>query len=84
MQPEVEAPVTTTLSQPAEASRLASGVPKNADANSLFRTGSAGSGAIRGSISTHRLPASSVRSAGILSMNAAAATLSPSPYETVV
>ena len=59
-------------------------MPKNAEANSLFSTGSLGSGAIRGSISTQRLPASSVSSAGTLSMNAAAAALSPSSYETVV
>ena len=59
-------------------------MPKNAEANSLFSTGSPACGAIRGSISTQRLPASRVRSAGILSMKAAAATLSPSSYETVV
>ena len=76
--------MTITLSQPAAASRLESGVPKNAEAKSLFSTGSCGSGAMRGSISTQRLPASSVSSAGILSMNAAAVSLSPSVYETVV
>ena len=59
-------------------------MPKNADANSLLSTGSPSRGAIRGSISTHAEPASSVSSAGILSMNAAAVSLSPSPYETVV
>ena len=71
-QPEVEAPVTTRLSQPAAARKLANGVPKKADAHSFVKTGSSSSGAMRGSISTHSLPASSVRSAGILAMNASA------------
>ena len=76
--------MTMTLSHWCEASRLANGVPKNADANSLFSTGSFGRGAIRSSISTQLEPASSVSSAGTFSMNAFAVTLSPSPYETVV
>ncbi len=53
-------------------------MPKNAEAKSLFSTGSLGRGAIRSSISTQREPAASVSSAGTLSMKARAATLSPS------
>ena len=67
-----------------EASRLCSAVPKKADANSLFSTGSSGRGASRGSISVKGLPAASVSRIGTLSMNALATALSPSPYETVV
>ena len=78
MQPDVDAPVTIRLSQPSAARNDDSAVPWNADANSLVSTGSSGSGATRGSISTQRLPASSVSSAGTLSMNAAAVRRSAS------
>jgi hypothetical protein len=53
-------------------------VPKKPDAKSLLRTGSVSSGEMRGSISAHRVPACSVRSAGTLSMKAAAVNLSDS------
>ena len=73
-----------TESQPWATSRLCRGVPKNADANSLFSTGSSGRGASRGSISVNELPSASVIRIGIFSMNALATALSPSPYDTVV
>jgi hypothetical protein len=75
MQPEVDAPVTTRESQPFAVRKLPKGVPWNADAQSFVSTGSSSRGAMRGSISVQRLPASSVRSAGTLSMNTAAACL---------
>ena len=64
--------------------RLASGVPWNADAQSFVSTGSFARGAMRGSISVHGLPASSVSSAGTFAMNTAAACFAASSYATVV
>ena len=75
MQPEVEAPVTTSESQPCAVRKLANGVPWKAEAQSFVSTGSSPTGAMRGSISVHALPASRVRSAGIFSMKTAAACL---------
>jgi hypothetical protein len=78
MQPEVDAPVTIRLSQPSAARNEERAVPWNAEAKSLVSTGSSSRGATRGSISTQRLPASSVSRAGTLSMKAAAVLRSAS------
>jgi hypothetical protein len=74
----VEAPVMMSVSTPAAVRRLERPVPKKSEAKSLLRTGSVSRGARRGSISDQRVPASRVRSAGTLSMKAAAVSLSDS------
>ena len=66
------------VSTPAAVRRLERPVPKKPEAKSLLRTGSVSPGAMRGSISAQRVPASRVRSAGTLSMKAAAVSLSVS------
>src|SRR3954447_20904252 len=83
-QPDVDAPVTTTVSAPWAASIAASGVPKNAEANSFASTGSSGRGATRASIAGQRVPGSRVRSAGTFARNARATRAPASSYSTVV
>ncbi len=83
-QPEVEAPVTTSVSQRSLASSEASGVSWKHEAQYLTITASSGRGAMRSSISTHLSPGTRVRSAGILSRKTRAAWRPAASYATVV
>src|ERR1700716_884998 len=82
--PDVEAPVTITVSQWADASIGASGVPKKADANSFRSTGSPGAGAIRSSILGQGGPGARGSSDGPLSVDAFAPRRPLSSYSIVV
>ena len=78
-QPEVVAPQITSVSHASAVSSEASAVPKKPDANCFTSTVSVGWRPRRASTSTACVPATSVRSDGILAMKTAAAwALAPS------